>query len=734
LSTELQTLARKYINQTGNPIFITGKAGTGKTTFLKAIISNTHKNTVVAAPTGIAAINAGGVTLHSMFQLPFGIFLPDDKALRGREFSENITTPYTLISKSKLNSQKRKIIRKLDLLVIDEVSMLRADLLDAIDHVLRSVRKKMTEPFGGVQLLFIGDLLQLPPVVQRHEWPYLSPYYDSMFFFNAKVLQNTPPVYIEFDKIYRQTDNEFIELLNKFRNNTINDGDLDNINSHYDKNFSLKDQPGYIHITTHNRKADKINQERLDQIKESPKTFKATLSGDFGEHMFPADNSLVLKKEAQVMFIKNDPSGEGKFFNGKIGKISFIDDDEIIVSFPDGTEDITVTPYTWENKKYILNEDKQEIEEKTVGTFMQYPLKLAWAITVHKSQGLTFEKAVLDLSDTFISGQMYVALSRLTSLKGLVLAAPIPDSQFKNDPSLVGYIHENQEKKLTEEDLKMATQSYFKDFTKKSFLFDDMIREFLQHKQSYDKSEINSIKQKQLPWASEVLSELLPFKDVSEKFCRQIENILERDKINGLENLIERVKKARNYFNPLLTEVAKKIQTHIDTISVQKGTKTYVKELKELKGVIYQQFLQMKKAEALLGSAIKKTEFEKESLYQVESPMEEQLRSTITKKVKSDTRLASFEIYKKTGSIAETAKTRGMVYSTIESHLTVYVKSGELNVLDFVQKDKLENILVVIDTLKETGLTKIKEKLGDDYTYSEIKFALAHFQSIENKN
>ncbi len=315
---EVAEIALQYVNTTHRHVFLTGKAGTGKTTFLKNIVKNTYKNAVVAAPTGIAAINAGGVTLHSLLQLPFGTFIPDN--LHFNESHSQINTPASIAKSSRINTSKRKLIRELELLIIDEVSMLRADLLDCIDHTLRRLRRRRDEPFGGLQILFIGDLLQLPPVVKDDEKSILNQYYSSPYFFNAKALEEEPPILVELQKIYRQSDEDFIQLLNRFRHNSHTSDDISSLNRNYQAYLDDEASEGYVYLTTHNYKADTINQNRLKRIESESFSYNASLEGDFPENLYPIEPALTLKVGAQVMFIKNDPSGEGKFFNGKIGQ------------------------------------------------------------------------------------------------------------------------------------------------------------------------------------------------------------------------------------------------------------------------------------------------------------------------------------------------------------------------------------------------------------------------------
>ncbi|MDP2161969.1 MAG: PIF1 family DEAD/DEAH box helicase, partial [Flavobacterium sp.] len=414
----------RFVNQTNQSIFLTGKAGTGKTTLLHHIIQTTHKNTVVVAPTGIAALNAGGVTIHSQFQLPFGGFIPEYTHASNDSDNQKFETKNTLVKHFRMSGQKKAVIQNMELLIIDEVSMLRADLLDAIDFTLRKIRKK-DYPFGGVQVLFIGDLLQLPPVVKNDEWRVLRNYYKGIFFFNAKVIQEQPPLYIELTKIYRQSDEKFIAVLNNLRNNSISKEDVQILNEFVKPNFDIKANKGYITLTTHNAKADAINSDSLEDLPGECFRYKPEIVDDFPEKIYPVEEILQLKVGAQIMFIKNDLSFEKNYFNGKMGFIKSLSEGEILVHFPEENKTIAVEKYEWKNIRYSVNEMTKEIQEDVLGTFVHYPIKLAWAITVHKSQGLTFDKAVLDVSQVFVPGQAYVALSRLRSLQGLILLSPI---------------------------------------------------------------------------------------------------------------------------------------------------------------------------------------------------------------------------------------------------------------------------------------------------------------------
>ncbi len=406
-------LARKFIENTGTSLFLTGKAGTGKTTFLRQLREQCAKTMIVTAPTGVAAVNCAGVTLHSFFQLPLSPFVPGTDVFgsdRDRFF--------------RFSREKKQIINSLDLLVIDEISMVRADVFDAVDKVLQRHRRNSL-PFGGVQVLMIGDLHQLPPVVKPDEWQILKQYYPNAYFFSSLAFRSLDCITIELDRVYRQSDEEFISLLNKVRNNTLDRDDVDRLNRRYIKDFIPSAGEDYITLTTHNRKADRINRTRLDALNSIPCVLDAEVSGEFPEYGFPNFARLVLKEGAQVMFLRNDLSSRKQYYNGKIGRVTFVSDEKVMVRCPQDTEEIAVEPVEWQNIRYIVDEDRKEVKEEVIGIFRQFPLKPAWAVTIHKSQGLTFDRAVVDIGDAFASGQAYVALSRCRTLEGIVLTQPV---------------------------------------------------------------------------------------------------------------------------------------------------------------------------------------------------------------------------------------------------------------------------------------------------------------------
>jgi len=440
-------LAWSFVNNTDRNVFLTGKAGTGKTTFLHKLKMNSLKRMVVVAPTGVAAINAKGVTIHSFFQMPFGPILPNEELKGSSSFIRKF-------SKTKIN-----IIKSLDLLVIDEISMVRADLLDGIDKTLRKYRNRNLV-FGGVQLLMIGDLQQLAPVVKENEWHLLKPFYRNAYFFSSLAYQNCDAITVELKHIYRQDNPKFIQILNEIRNNTLSQSSANELNKRYIPDFEPSEDSGYISLTTHNNKAETTNITELEKLKGKSQSYNASVEGKFPEFSFPNKEKLVLKVGAQVMFIKNDSSIEKRYFNGKIGIVILLDKNEIVVKCPDDEFNIVTTPEIWENINYTVNAETKAITENKIGSYTQMPLRLAWSITIHKSQGLTFEKAIIDAQGAFAHGQTYVALSRCKNLEGLVLKSKINSSQIISDTNVISFTKDAEENQPDESVLQKSRSTF----------------------------------------------------------------------------------------------------------------------------------------------------------------------------------------------------------------------------------------------------------------------------------
>ena len=523
-SNVLFQLAADLINQSSRNIFLTGKAGTGKTTFLKHIRQTCLKQMAVVAPTGVAAINARGVTIHSFFQLPISPFVPDAEGQpfamehEGYVRNEGPVNKHDLLSRLRLNREKLRVLQELELLIIDEISMVRSDTLDAIDTVLRHVRRKPLDRFGGVQVLFIGDMYQLPPVIKDQEWRLLSPHYNSPYFFDSKVIQEQPPVYIEFEKIYRQSEESFIRVLNQVRNNQLDEAGKAILESRFNPEFNRHEQDGYIVLTTHNERVRDINSFELNNLVGKLHTYRAEIKDDFPENAFPADEVLNLKVGAQVMFLKNDSSENGKrFFNGRIGTATRLEKDFIMVKCEGDIDEIEVRTEVWENIRYTFDETTRKMKEEVLGSFIQFPLRLAWAITIHKSQGLTFEKAIIDAGEAFAAGQVYVALSRCTSLNGMVLKSRIRPHSLTIDRRIVRFSQQCASSQDLNNELVQARKHYHERLLISAFDFSaavnsaaDLEKYLSQHRSSFNEASF--------PWIEELNKKLNQLQATASKF------------------------------------------------------------------------------------------------------------------------------------------------------------------------------------------------------------------------
>ncbi|RYF22332.1 MAG: helicase [Flavobacteriales bacterium] len=737
-------IAAKFVNYTSKHVFLTGKAGTGKTTFLRKLIQLTHKKAMICAPTGIAAINASGVTIHSLFQLPFGAFFPDAAgSLINQNINFNFNTPRTIVKHLNMQGNKRRLIQELELLVIDEVSMLRADMLDAIDFSLRYIRRNRNVPFGGVQLLFIGDLHQLPPVVKNDEWRIMAGFYKSIYFFDALALQNNPPVYIELDKIYRQDDAVFINLLNNLRNNKITSEDTTLLRQHFKQDFKPATDENYITLTTHNNKADAINRERLTQLKTKSYFFDAKVTGEFNEYAYPNEKSLELKVGAQVMFIKNDMTAEKRYYNGKIGVVHHIEKDMIEIELHEERTVISVSPYTWENVKYKLNEATNEIAENVAGSFVQYPIKLAWAITVHKSQGLTFDKAIIDIGDAFAPGQAYVALSRLRSLKGLVLTSHLRENGLQQDQNIHYFSSTKQPSEVLTAQISLESYDFIRTYLLAAFDL-NVVRYYMkEHVETFDKSEAKSTKQRYDSWTMDLYKDFQKITATADSFVNQLKNLFAHQTEHTLFNVSKRVEAALKYFNPLVKAVSDKFLAQIEAVKEEKGIKTYLTELLELEILVYEQLKKMHKGKALLIAIIDGKEFSKadtDALLNISERNQQlqkaiqlkgqvlKVKSAVEKKKKEpkiDTKLVSFELYEQGKTLAEIAKERGLSVTTIEGHLAYYVSTQQIDVAKLVKPNKIRNISEAVESQKTKSMATIRDFLGKDYSFGEIKLVLA---------
>ena len=570
-------LAWKFLEQTGANIFLTGRAGTGKTTFLRELRQRSPKRMIVVAPTGVAAINAGGVTVHSFFQLPFGPYIPAMQQGEGGRLKMNF------------NREKIAIIRSLDLLVIDEISMVRADMLDAVNDVLQRYRDR-SKPFGGVQLLMIGDLQQLAPVVKPQEWELIRDHYASPYFFDSRALRSTTYITLELRHIYRQSDGGFIDILNRVRDNAVDPDTLAKLNSRYIAGFEPDDEAGYITLTSHNDTARAINERKLRSLDAPAFTFSCQVEGNFPEYLYPNDSELTLKKGAQVMFVKNDVSGQHRYFNGKIGRVTAIGESMIEVTLDDAAEPVDVGIDEWTNVKYTIDPQTQEITEAVEGVFRQFPLKPAWAITIHKSQGLTFERAIIDAAESFSHGQVYVALSRCRSFEGLVLRTPLQGRSIIDDATIRAFNKNLEENQPDETVLSLQRRQYYR-----SLLFDLFDFVPLRIRLLVVRKVLGEHLSGLYPKLTEAWNDMLDrfaaeIVAVSERFQTQLDDILaSAPDAERNPRLTERITKAQAYFlarcRELVGPVVEQSDVVVDNKEVKKQLTGALRKLREVLAV-----------------------------------------------------------------------------------------------------------------------------------------------------
>ena len=717
---EESILAWNIIEKTSANLFLTGKAGTGKTTFLKQLKEKSPKRMVVLAPTGIAAINAGGMTIHSFFQLPFSPYIP------GTTFGSGEQKRYQF---SKL---KRNIIRSIDLLVIDEISMVRSDLLDAIDSVLRQYRKRHDLPFGGVQLLMIGDLQQLAPVVTAQEEQLLKEHYDTPFFFSSNALKQVGYLTVELKKVYRQQDEQFISLLNQIRENRASDATLQALNQRFIPNFEPPKNSNFIRLTTHNAPAQQINEQQLAALPSRAFSYTAEVEDNFPESSYPADFMLTLKPGAQVMFIKNDP--QHRFYNGMIGEVIGVKPDEegdkIIVRSKDSDEEFELEKMEWVNAKYTINEETKEIEETVEGKFRQYPLRLAWAITIHKSQGLTFEHAIIDASHSFTHGQTYVALSRCKTLEGMVLSQPLSRGAIISSQTVDAF--NSQLAAPTQEQISNLEQQYVLhcigelfDFYAISGSYEHLMRclvEFFNSKYPRVVSEYQKLQV--------VLKSLI---GVSDKFRLQYTRMLSQNPDILQAELQERIHKGAEYFFDkigILSDLIRK--SNLDT-----DNKVAKKQFQDRFSVFSED---VKLKERLLkyerSAVFTVTDYlKKKAQFMLLDEMGEGASSSAgygsgrkarkskkSNEPKIPTKEVSFNLYQQGMTVDQIAAERGFTKGTIIGHLTSYVKEGKVGLRALISSAHEKKIREFMEAHPEMEhFSEIKEALGTGIDYYEIK-------------
>jgi len=740
-SEELTLRARQALqclNTTQAPVFLTGNAGTGKTTFLKNLWKYTHKKFIVVAPTGIAALNAGGTTIHSQFLLPFGTFIPGNENATESFAFQACYNRHILARKHPLNSQRKKILRSIDLLVIDEVSMLRADLLDAIDYRLRSARGSYHQPFGGIQVLFIGDLYQLPPVVKREDELLLKPLYRSPWFFEAQALQHSNLIFIELDKIFRQQDDRFIRILNNLRHNRATEEDYAILNKQFRPDLEISKVQEVITLTTHNNQADTINQLALEQLPGNIKKFQAIVSGDFPPSMFPVPELLSLKKGCQIMFVKNDTESKS-YFNGRLATVTGFSDDGVEVKMHDDGSPLTVKSQTWENKKYDIQQENQDVKESVVGTFEQLPVKLAWAITIHKSQGLTFDKAIIDPGRAFADGQVYVALSRLRALEGLILKTPIHSGVVSTDPLIVKFSALKNNPDGFEEELSRRQNEFIGQRIVSAFDFEQLIKMCVM-KEEYEETDAENKGQ--------------PFQKIKDELTgQQMHTNRFREQLLGLLNngqspsLMDRMDKGVRYYSDFFQKLLSRVLTISMLAEAGHEPKAVKNAADEIDHRMMSKLAEIERLPAVTDGILngkvlnpeifeesdkKRLERREEIIGNLRNELSEQLLKPKTKKRKKrkadgkePSHLISLNLFKSGKSLKEIASERNLAYSTIEVHISQAIEEGLIPLTDWVPVKAQQKIAEAIAKLnKSFGLRDLIEATDQEFSYTQIRTTL----------
>lgn len=744
VETDKLKLAAQFVNSTSAPIFLTGKAGTGKTTFLRKLANETHKNYVVLAPTGIAALHARGVTIHSQFLLPLGSFLPVREPEGNYTDQHGFYTQHTLSRRHPLNKVRKSVLRAIELLVIDEVSMLRADVLDAIDFRMKSVKGNFNEPFGGVQVLLIGDLYQLPPIVRDQEWGVLNRFYSSIHFFEAKALQNSGLVYLELDKIFRQQDSVFIDLLNHLRDNQLTDEDIRLLNSYYKTSAEIKEEKECITITTHNYKADQINQSELESLKGKAYSYRAEIEGDFPDSLHPLPETLELREGAQIMFVKNDSSGMASYFNGKLATVTELSKDSITVVMKDEERDYVLRKEVWENKKYLLNPTTKELDEEVVGTYSHFPVKLAWAVTVHKSQGLTFDKAIIDVGQAFAPGQVYVALSRLRSLDGLILRSRIQSNLVHSDQQVVSFSQNSKAHQKLGELLQLHQKRYLHHLLEGTFDFSQVMRELAQHTQSqegtmeFEDEEMQAVMPK-------MLEKFRGESEVTEKFRRQLLHLLHA---GDFEKLEERLEKGGEYFRNFLANRLQEVALQLTMISSFTKTQKIQEELEAIEELVIRKYLDISKIRSIVFAVSKgevpgkmpkvdyaiqdlrkqfflhAKEVAAEKLKTIKSKTGKRKKGSLSpKRQKGDSQEVTFQLFESGKNVEVIALERGLASSTIKSHMAEGIASGRFELEDCLPQEVIIEIMASLEKFKT--VKELREHFKDKYDYGTLKMVFA---------
>jgi nucleoside-triphosphatase THEP1 len=732
-----EQLALKYALYTNKNIFLTGKAGSGKTTLMKKIIHLTQKNTIIVAPTGVAAINAGGVTIHSFFRIAPCMFISNGSPSESDQI--RIENAQTLLSKIRFDKRHINLIKSLDMLIIDEISMVRADLLDAVDHVLRKVRRN-NSPFGGLQLLMVGDLFQLSPILRSAEEVFFYKQYSSAYFYDSLALKRSDFITIELTKIYRQTDNVFLNLLNEVRNGIISENSRQILQSRYHAWLNEQDNQKLLILSSHRKMVQDINEKRLDELKGFVYEFEATIKGDFNPENAPADLIIKIKVGARIMFLKNDR--DKRFYNGKMGTVEAVDEDDdiIFIRCDEDKERIALTKDIWENISYKLNEETNELNENVKGTFEQFPIRLAWAITIHKSQGLTFDKLVIDAEQSFASGQVYVALSRCRSLEGLYLKTPIKTGHQMTDARLTKFF-EKIDTNLAKNNLQKDQVKYWLDILQNSFNFQTLSSELKLTSRDFESQRKlkNEEAIAQLFEAEKALNDL---NIVLENYKPSLQNLMNYA-LNGhpVEKGIDKCINGAHYFaENLVRNVLDKVEKFLID-NKKEIAKDKVKDLSELMLEMWRQVDKLLFAAYLCRSfqletpenAFAEMQLLKEKLKAPHRENSIALKKEKKKKApKGETYRITLDMFRKLKDVGAVAKERSLANSTIEGHLAAAVSDGSLNILEILTKKRLDEIKNVFSIYGSDSLATIKEKMGNEFSYGELKLVKASMELEKN--
>ncbi|HRG88675.1 MAG TPA: AAA family ATPase [Chitinophagales bacterium] len=710
MSAEFE-LAEQFALYTHRHFFLTGKAGTGKTTLLKHIAQRTTKNFVVVAPTGVAAINAGGVTIHSMFGLPLTAFAPTNDFV---DLNVATNRRRLLDEHMKYRKDKLKVLQEMDMLIIDEVSMVRADILDAIDFVLRTVRRNQ-QPFGDVQVMLIGDMHQLPPVIKDEEWKILSKYYTGPYFFNSLVWQQIDAAEIELKKIYRQSDRNFLSLLNNIRHQQMDEYDYEKLKERYQPNFNPTEQ-GYILLATHNSKANSVNENELRKLIGRTFMFEAEIEGDFPESMYPCDKILQLKEGAQVMFIRNDAE-EGRYYNGKLAVVKEISGDDVVVTFNDNGQDYQLKRETWENINYTVEAGTEKINKDVNGTFSQYPLRLAWAITIHKSQGLTFDNVIIDAGASFAAGQVYVALSRCRTLEGIVLHSMITPKSLHGDMRIVEFTESHHSNGELTQILSEAKSQYASYLLKRLFTFTKLADGLEEWKTMLYDKELPG-KDSGIEVYQQTLKGIETINSTAQKFGHQLNKLIaDYDHSDDVAPLKERCQKAIEYFTEnIFEQLIKPLHAHIQDLAYKAKVKKYVRHLQQIQqgwwnkvSHLYQgQFMD----EQLYTGEIK---YSREKLEQVVSS------NTSGKKEKGGTYQDTLDLHRKGISLKEIAEVRGLALSTIKGHMAKWILTGDVKVTELLPDEAIQEVTRFLKQSPEKTVSAALNVFGDKYDGGDLR-------------